>query len=159
MVIRFVLTMALVGLLTGCATTSKQPSTVSQLQIRVDQIESQLDAQGQDIADIKSNISGIAKHVVQTSRTTETVMAPRTQVEESISKTTSSGSDGILRVAVDPREVQRALKSAGYYTGEIDGKLGAGSQKAIKDFQVEHELVSDGIIGQKTWVQLKAYLE
>ena len=159
MVNRFILTMATVVFLSGCATTSKQPSTVSQLETRVDQIESQLDEQGQDIADIKSSISGIAKHVVQEPYTREEAAAPRTRVEESISKTTPSDGEGILRVSVDPREVQQALKSAGYYTGEIDGKLGAGSQKAIKDFQVEHQLVSDGIIGQKTWSQLKAYLE
>src|SRR3989338_1161690 len=135
MVNRFVLTMAMAGLLTGCATTGKQPSTVSQLQIRVDQIESQLDEQGQDIADIKSSISGIAQHVVQAPYATEAAVAPRARVEESLSKATQSGGEGILRVPVDPREVQQALKSAGYYTGEIDGKLGAGSQKAIKDFQ------------------------
>jgi murein L,D-transpeptidase YcbB/YkuD len=151
--------MAMVGFLTGCATTSKQPSTVSQLQNRVDEIESQLDAQGEDIADIKSSISGIARHVVEAPDVTEASDAPRVRVEESLSKATLSGGEGVLRVPVDPREVQRALKSAGYYTGEIDGKLGAGSQKAIKDFQVEHQLVSDGIIGQKTWTQLKVYLE
>ena len=64
-----------------------------------------------------------------------------------------------LRVPVTPQEVQEALKTAGYYTGEIDGKLGPGSQRAIKDFQRDHDLESDGIVGKKTWAELKGYLD
>jgi murein L,D-transpeptidase YcbB/YkuD len=151
--------MVMVVFLTGCATAGRQSSAVSQLEIRVAQIEGQIDAQGQDIADIKSNISTISKYGQQGSRSLAAITTPREQVESSVSNESSSGDHSILRVPVDPREVQRALKSAGHYTGAIDGKLGAGSQKAIKEFQAEHELVSDGIIGKRTWMQLKGYLE
>jgi len=151
--------MVMVSLLTGCATTGKQPSSVSQLQIRVAQIESQLDAQDQDIAGIKSSVSEIARHIQQTSRASSSSTTPKVREQRTVSKATLSDKEGILRVPVSPKEVQKALKGAGYYLGAIDGKLGEGSQKAIKEFQVEHELVSDGIIGQQTWDQLKAYLE
>jgi len=51
-----------------------------------------------------------------------------------------------------------ALKNSGYYEGKIDGNLGSGSQQAIKIFQKDHDLESDGIIGKKTWGELKNYL-
>jgi len=65
----------------------------------------------------------------------------------------------ILRVPVTPQEVQTGLRNAGYYTGAIDGKLGSRSKKAIKEFQTDHDLQSDGIIGKKTWTELKNYLD
>ncbi|HQP10627.1 MAG TPA: peptidoglycan-binding domain-containing protein, partial [Candidatus Omnitrophota bacterium] len=70
-----------------------------------------------------------------------------------------SGTQEILRVPVSAEEVQQALKGAGYYDGAIDGKLGSGSQRAIKAFQKDHGLESDGIVGQKTWAELKNYVK
>ena len=48
-------------------------------------------------------------------------------------------------------EVQTALKNAGFYTGNIDGKLGPKSKKAIEDFQKANGLKVDGKVGPKTW--------
>lgn len=55
-------------------------------------------------------------------------------------------------------DIQTALKSAGYYTGAIDGKIGPLSEKAIKDFQTANGLVSDGKVGRKTWAFMGRYL-
>ena len=54
--------------------------------------------------------------------------------------------------------IQRALKSAGYYTGEADGKMGPKTKQAIKDFQRANELVEDGKVGSKTWAKLSTHL-
>ena len=55
-------------------------------------------------------------------------------------------------------EVQTALKNAGYYAGEIDGKIGPMTKKAIKDFQQANNLQADGKVGLKTWTELSKHL-
>ena len=55
-------------------------------------------------------------------------------------------------------EIQTALKNAGFYTGNIDGKLGPKSKKAIGDFQSANGLKADGKVGAKTWEALSKHL-
>jgi hypothetical protein len=43
-------------------------------------------------------------------------------------------------------EVQRALRHDGYYRGEIDGDIGAGTRAAIRQFQYDHRLEVTGRI-------------
>lgn len=57
-----------------------------------------------------------------------------------------------------PENIQTALKNAGLYTGNIDGKIGPKTKKAIEAFQQQNSLTADGKVGQKTWDKLKAYL-
>ena len=57
-----------------------------------------------------------------------------------------------------PKEIQRALKNAGYYGGAIDGKIGPKSTQAIVAFQKDNGLVADGKVGLKTWAVLSKYL-
>lgn len=52
-------------------------------------------------------------------------------------------------------ELQAALKRAGYYQGEIDGRVGSGTIAAIRQFQKENGLESDGIVGRQTWSKLQ----
>ncbi len=54
--------------------------------------------------------------------------------------------------------VQKALRSAGYYHGEVDGKIGPDTREAVRNFQRENGLTPDGIIGKTTWNRLKAHL-
>ncbi|MFH2137845.1 MAG: peptidoglycan-binding domain-containing protein [Candidatus Omnitrophota bacterium] len=55
-------------------------------------------------------------------------------------------------------QIQICLKKADFYSGNIDGKQGPQTKKAIKDFQKAKGLVVDGIVGQKTWGELLEYL-
>ncbi len=55
-------------------------------------------------------------------------------------------------------EIQTALKNAGFYAGNIDGKIGPKSKKAIEDFQSANGLKVDGKVGAKTWEALGRYL-
>ena len=57
------------------------------------------------------------------------------------------------------KEIQIALKNAGYYAGSIDGKLGSKSKKAIEEFQAANNLTADGKVGSKTWNLLSKYLD
>jgi len=56
------------------------------------------------------------------------------------------------------QQIQAALKNADYYTGEIDGKIGPMTKKAIKDFQAANSLEADGKVGTKTWAALSIHL-
>jgi murein L,D-transpeptidase YcbB/YkuD len=56
------------------------------------------------------------------------------------------------------KDIQIALKNAGFYDGEIDGDIGAMTKQAIQEFQEENDLTVDGNVGPKTWAVLKGYL-
>lgn len=56
------------------------------------------------------------------------------------------------------KEIQTALKNAGFYTGAIDGKIGSKTKKAILEFQKANGLIADGKVGPKTWGVLSKYL-
>ncbi len=55
-------------------------------------------------------------------------------------------------------EIQTALKNAGFYTGTVDGKIGAKTKKAVAEFQKANGLTGDGKVGLKTWSVLSKYL-
>lgn len=56
------------------------------------------------------------------------------------------------------QQIQLALKKAGLYTGNLDGKVGPQTTQAILKFQDQHGLRSDGKVGAKTWAALSPYL-
>lgn len=56
------------------------------------------------------------------------------------------------------KQIQLALKNAGYYDGSIDNKIGPRTKEAIREFQHTHGLSVDGRVGSKTWAQLAQYL-
>lgn len=56
------------------------------------------------------------------------------------------------------KEIQTALKNAGFYDGKIDGKVGPKTKKAIRQFQEAKGLKVDGKVGPKTWAELERYL-
>ena len=51
--------------------------------------------------------------------------------------------------------LQTILTSLKYYSGKVDGIYGQGSQNAVKAFQKDHKLNSDGIVGAKTYQALE----
>ncbi|PIP18986.1 MAG: hypothetical protein COT38_01080 [Candidatus Omnitrophica bacterium CG08_land_8_20_14_0_20_41_16] len=61
-------------------------------------------------------------------------------------------------VNLSARQIQKALKSAGFYQGSVDGKLGLKTKEAIIKFQKANGLKADGIVGKRTSVELNKYL-
>ncbi|MEK7849566.1 MAG: peptidoglycan-binding domain-containing protein [Candidatus Omnitrophota bacterium] len=57
------------------------------------------------------------------------------------------------------KQIQKALKNAGYYDGVIDGKIGPKTRAAIMEFQNNMELKADGIAGRNTKEKLLKYLQ
>lgn len=155
--------------LTGCAHT-QSPTAVNRLQIQVAQLERNLEERNKAITELEYKVQALNSQIseMETYSLNEPVeeydyrKVSRERVYEPEEKTTVSGTykeDEILRVSASARDVQQALKNAGYYTGKIDGKLGGQSKKAIGQFQKDHNLASDGVIGKKTWKELKTYLD
>jgi len=56
------------------------------------------------------------------------------------------------------RQIQQALKNAGFYQGNVDGKMGPMTKDAVKEFQRVHGLKDDGVVGKQTWAKLSSYL-
>lgn len=54
----------------------------------------------------------------------------------------------------DVAEIQKALKDAGFYRGELDGIFGDQTGSAVKNFQSRCGLDADGIVGDATWGKL-----
>ncbi len=145
--------------LAGCATT-QQPSALNQLQIQVAQLEHQLQKNDQEMSDLKYQVDELSLQAGEL----DNVSAQSPTLEITKDTEIPSAADlpkdeeRIIRVAVNPQDVQLALKNAGYYAGKIDGKVGAQTKQAIAQFQKEHGLKDDGIVGEKTWSQLQGYL-
>jgi peptidoglycan hydrolase-like protein with peptidoglycan-binding domain len=55
--------------------------------------------------------------------------------------------------------VQSALKKAGFYEGDVDGKQGPKTKKAIRVFQKARGLKVDGVVGKATRQELNRYLD
>ena len=53
-------------------------------------------------------------------------------------------------------ELQRMLNRLGHFTGEYTETFNSATQKAVKEFQKEHNLYVDGVVGPKTWRLLSA---
>ena len=144
----------------GCATTQNKNQN-EQLESRVTDLEKNLQAKDAEIVDLQYQVKDLSSKV-DTSKPTEgdqAVSAPSADQSESVSVPEVSSGTQIIRVKVSPEKIQRALKSAGVYTGPVDGKIGAGTKEAIVEFQKSHGLKADGVLGKKTWEELKTYLK
>ncbi|MBF0484741.1 MAG: peptidoglycan-binding protein [Candidatus Omnitrophica bacterium] len=142
----------------GCAAT-KSPTVVNNLEIKVAHLERSVEEQGQQLDSLKYQVEDLTrKNDADTSAETNRAVEEPAIKDVVKSKSNSEDKD-ILHVEVDPKDVQRALKAAGYYDGAIDGKLGKGTQKAIKSFQKDYGLTIDGVIGKKTWMEMKTFLK
>lgn len=60
-------------------------------------------------------------------------------------KTIQSGDNGDA-----VRDLQQKLAEYGYYEGEIDGRFGNQTRRAVERFQYRHGLSADGIAGKRT---------
>ncbi len=59
--------------------------------------------------------------------------------------------------AMKPKEIQLALKRAGYYNGPITGTVGPLTRKAIKKFQKAYGIQQTGTVGPITTAKLKTF--
>lgn len=94
-----------------------------------------------------------------------TNVEPANMVASEVIPPTASAQQAAVKVtplvqsAIDKtKDIQRALKNAGFDVGTIDGKIGPKTKKAIEDFQRSKGLKVDGKVGPMTWSELEKYL-
>ncbi len=71
----------------------------------------------------------------------------------------AKGNNYASEVSLSPKQIQKALKKAGFYNGSIDGKIGPQTREAIRKFQKARRLKVDGVVGKSTAVKLSKYLK
>ncbi len=137
----------------GCATTAQDQTMVTQLQMRIGELQRQVDSKDQRITELEYSIKDMSYDLQRMKEQPRPAIVTRP-----VSVSDLPSVDGeIIRVNASAQEVQNALKSAGYYTGAIDGKVGPATQQAIVQFQKDKSLKADGIVGRQTWELLKSY--
>ena len=126
-------------LASGCATTSKSANQENEnLKIQIQNLETQMRQKDAEIDSLRQSLSRTTEEKYAKSRIT-----PAQSVTEQPTV----------------KQVQAALKNAGFDPGSVDGQMGRKTRQAVRDFQKANNLSVDGKVGKKTWAVLSAYLE
>ncbi|MFA4984020.1 MAG: peptidoglycan-binding domain-containing protein [Candidatus Omnitrophota bacterium] len=123
----------LVIALSGCASAKKRDLQIQGLKNQISVLEADVQAKDQQISELEGELSKRA------------AVIPRGPAVE-------------VKSRPNAKQIQLALKNAGYYTGAVDGKIGRGTREAIRAFQKANDLAVDGRVGKKTWELLRKYL-
>ena len=132
------MTVLMAGTAAGCATSGAKVKESDALKARVDALETQVAGLNQRLDETSANAQPIDGGSARSS----------SRVKTASSKT---------RLSV--RQAQKALVASGFYKGNVDGKEGPLTQKAVKEFQQAHGLKADGVIGSATSEALSRYLQ
>ena len=159
----FFILMGFVMALSGCIATKRSDVVQADSEMRIAQLERKVYEKDQQIEELQDQVQTLSSDKQRSSKSAaprQETMKPAMPVvfNQSSQEQLQEQQKLLIRVDVSPQDVQTALKNAGYYDGNIDGKIGPRSQKAIMDFQADHNLKSDGIIGKQTWMELQSYL-
>jgi len=151
----FVLVLLCAGIMiSGCATTGSSRQVLEQ---RVNTLESDLRSEKEANMQARSSVQYLQDALAAQK---EEQAALKAEFEKTQKRLESLETP----VKFDPKtldgkEIQKALKNAGYYEGEIDGVIGSKTKEAIKKFQEANKLTADGVVGSKTWSLLAKHLE
>lgn len=87
---------------------------------------------------------------------TEPAPAPDQQPEPAKKPTIRKGNRNVY-----VKEMQTMLDRLGYSLGicGVDGDFGAATEKALKEFQRDHQLDQDGVCGPKSWAALQEAMD
>lgn len=130
--------------LSGCVTAraSKQKDLESQgLRNQVSALESQIQRRDQEINSLKEELNSLIEQKNQAAA-------------ESVKEKPAVG----VSTRPTTKQVQTALKNAGFYTGNVDGHMGKKTHDAVKAFQKVNNLTVSGKVSKKTWALLSGYL-
>jgi hypothetical protein len=133
--------------LAGCGGT-RQARTVGRLQSQVGVLEER-------VARLEQASVGWAAAAPSSAAAAPVEAIP---VEAPVAAASAHSQRGSPWVAPSTRDIQQALKNAGFYQGALDGKRGPLTRQAILEFQRVNGLAVDGRVGPKTWSKLHAFL-
>jgi peptidoglycan hydrolase-like protein with peptidoglycan-binding domain len=127
--------------LSGCATTGRNVTQENDnLKVQIQNLETQMQKKDAEIESLRKALSAT------------------TEEKYAAAKLRTINRPGIFEHPA-AKEIQIALKNAGFDPGTPDGKLGKKTRQAIKEFQKVNGLDADGKVGKKTWELLSPYLE
>jgi len=132
----------------SCGCSSVLNNKVNGLETKVSTLEAKIDSVEQRQSAVESQTGasresvGYLKGKVD-SRGTSTVVVSGGQGNSGYQS--SSG-----KTSLTHKDIQSALKHAGFYNGPIDGKIGSGTKNAIKKFQKANGLKATGKVNSQT---------
>ena len=100
----------------------------------------------------RGTLRAVLKFQSDKGMTVDGVVGSGTASKLGVTLSSGSRSGGISKgkTAANIRAVQEALKSAGYYTGSVDGVWGRRTLCAVMSFQSDCGLTVDGVVGPST---------
>lgn len=122
----------------GCATFGKKKDLEIQgLKNQVTGLESQLQNKDQEINTLKEELDRAAQE-----------------------KNNLSQNKGIFEAKSRPnnKQIQLALRNAGYNPGKVDGRIGRQTREAIRAFQRANNITVNGKVDKQTWEVLRGSL-
>ena len=127
--------------LAGCATARRSKDfEIQGLRNQVSVLESQLQSKDEEINSLKDQLNSQQLQARQVFPARKLKVIPEVKSRPNI------------------KQIQKALKNAGYNPGTIDGRMGRETKDAIRAFQRANGLRADGKVGKNTWVLLEKYL-
>lgn len=130
----FALLSIFILLMSGCATTSKNTDLEIQgLRNQVSVLETELQNKDEEINSLKESLAKVEQK-------------KEASTEEAVKSKPS------------PKQIQIALRNAGYNPGKIDGRVGRQTKDAVRAFQRANKLPVTGKVNEDTWDLLKEYL-
>lgn len=124
----------------GCATMGKKKDLEIQgLRGQISALESRLESKDQEIANLREDLDRAMQERIVTVKEKAVSIEPKSRP--------------------NIKQIQTALRNAGYNPGKIDGRIGGQTREAIKSFQRANNITVDGKVGKKTWELLRVYLE
>jgi len=141
-------------LATGCASSTQYTRDIGILQ-------SQVTALSNDMA----RVDGQSRYAIDlaTKNQADIILLQAKKIQSTSPAEEVSYTDGAMYrtpsgFEVKSVDIQKALQGAGYYSGNIDGKIGPQTREALRAFQRDHHMTADGVCGPKTWDALSQYL-
>jgi len=154
----FLTLLGVLVMLTGCASKKQTNKQFTALQAQVGTINNELTRLDQSLQETRAAIQAEQNRVnelegmLRSSKGRLSSLREEQSVIEGIYRTPSG-------FELPSKNIQQALKNAGYYQGNVDGKIGSQTRQAIQAFQRDNSLGVDGVVGRQTWTKLKAYLD
>jgi len=125
--------------LAGCATARRQNEfQVQGLKNQISVLEAQVQSKDEEISSLREALAKTAT--------------------EATTKTGKKKVIGEVKSHPNAKQIQIALKNAGYNPGSIDGRMGKQTREAIRAFQKANNLKESGKADKETWDLLKVDL-
>jgi peptidoglycan hydrolase-like protein with peptidoglycan-binding domain len=147
-----ILTVALIALplaLVSCkGKTEKMP----------EEMKTEASDMSQDVTTTQTQEAQVMQ-ATEPAQTVATETIPPTAAPQVTENIQAAAAQAVTAVHDRSKDIQAALKNAGFYAGAVDGKIGPKTKKAIEAFQKAKGLKVDGKVGPKTWAELEKYLK